>query len=173
MRPSLTVVALVIALACCVDASARAVTTSGPNAPVCKVLRKAIAGTVVGHYAKHLGGSGPTGCKYDGGAGGTPWDVELSLDSGVTVAGGPKGYARLFCKPIVANKDLNASWLTKAQTGANVACANVLKDEVKSTTHAFFAKGRWYGELILFTPPSGGGLTYISLLLKQVTAQLT
>ena len=65
-------------------------------------------------------------------------------------------------------------WLTKAESGADVACRiGLLEKQPKTTTttnNIVFAKGRWYGGLSTITP-SRFAPNFESLL-RKVTAQL-
>jgi hypothetical protein len=170
MRSLLLVVAVSTAV-CIVAAPSGARSSLGSSSFACKVLRKAIAGTPLGHHATpfEVVGSSPTACRYDAGRG-SLWVVQLAIQNyGNATA---RRLVREQCKPMLAAPNYVGEWLTKAETGADVACRiGTLDKDLKTTTNnSLFAKGRWYGELSTVTPsrfaPS------IPFLLRRVTAQL-
>lgn len=149
----------------------------------CKVLNKAIEGTVIDHYTSAYLKALPNNCQQaDRKPVQEQWEIELALGTGTTVFGGPSGYVKqVFCKNIVKQKGdpkFTSGWLTRDQSGADVACWALNKSpgdaqhKPLNETFAYWAKGRWNGYLHIVTPASGGGRGYIAFLLKRVTAQL-
>jgi len=177
MRSMLLAIVVSSALALALSvAPAGAVREGGSNAFACKVLLKAIAGTALGHHATHLTGVGsdPTGCRYDSSGPGSSWVAQLGLNKNFTaLPGGPRGVARSDCKAMLTAKSyFLRTWMTNAETGADVACVIGTHDKSLKlqTRNSVFAKGRWYGDLSFITPEFD--LPAISILIKRVTAQL-
>ena len=170
MRTLVIAVALVAAVIATTVAPVAAAPSGSPSAYPCKVLRKALKGTQIGNSASTFDPARTTtvSCSYTGG---NPiqWVAYLILRTS-TPAGGPRATVKAFCGPMVSAG--HAEWSDKGRTGADLACGLMSADNTRRTTNAYFAKGRWYGELHLVTPPSAGGLLYSELLIKKVTSQL-
>jgi hypothetical protein len=131
---------------------------------VCKVLRSAVAGTVVGYNAKRYDAATASkfSCTYDDGDTGQ-WSVTLNLNDDPKLLHGPQGQARMFCKPLVAHHLF--TWLSRAESGADVACSGLGENHTakppNNFTHAYFASGRWFGELMIRSAPLWSSPGYI------------
>jgi hypothetical protein len=160
---SLLLIVFSAALAGGMVAPAAAVPEDGANSFACKVLRSAIHETEIGDHATRFANA-TTGCVANSLGGDPPWTALLILKTG-------SKHARAACKLLLADKSLSVRrWLTKGESGAELACLGASSSPDRFSDTIYFDKGRWTGTLGREGPKGAQGGLYLTL--RRLTAQL-
>jgi len=166
MRSLQLAVILSAALAGSVAGAASAAPTGSQASFGCKVLQRTLSGTPAGKHLKRFVAAGANACVSDSG-GAEPWRALIDLGLG-------SNHARAACKVLQADQSVTFRRLTKAASGADLACVGSSSSSQggRFSITAYFDKGRWSGMLGLEGPNGGASGSSGPPLLKKVTAQL-
>lgn len=129
----------------------------------CKALRAALAGTPAGANLKVFVPGG-LACTSDKG-GDSGWHSLLQLGMGA-------GHTRAGCKVLQADQGLQFTWLAKARSGADLACAATSAGGGRFSIVVYVDKGRSSGYFSLSGPASGVVGSSVLPMVRRLTSVL-